>query len=310
MKYWKRMKKREKITQVEESKPKRLSAIQKRFPRIQINEADFPSKISEIQLYNGNGGIYDDESYYFLDVINTQGKTTARYFMLKPLEKTDFSNGQEFSRYYDEINAGVDMGDLFNAVPWQAEKKFWELWEKDLKYGSGIVREVDFSELLEFVQTSCPVSCRNEWYHIPYGFISGARLMYPFELLTKYRSVYENRWREWFENVPDENDYFRFWYYYYQEEVKDFTKFIFDYFGAKESVEKLSQLVPQQFINGFCLCEMDFITQFADIFFSNENIDLFIDSVNESKNFEVLAFLLDYKNKHFGFDQKPLHFDV
>ena len=245
-----------------------------RIPRVRISESDFPAKIP--------GDI--DES--FLEVVNQKGETIALFFLFMSFEKTDFQDGQEFAKYYDAINIGRDC-----RTAWQ----FPEYLLNDLMEKYGVTdREGIFEEglIADYI---------NEYYYTGeysnHILICYGRLRYPYGLEESYRLGYRDLLDELFSDSSCYEEFIDTCFEYIDDAV-DILKFYLALFNERKSNKNYERIF-------LSLMNLDIMVfgQVADILITKENIDLFIDAANTVKKTITLAFLLDYKNKHFPADE-------
>jgi hypothetical protein len=237
----------------------------KRIPRVRILEKDFPANIPS--------NINDS----FLEVVDENGKTIALFFLFGSLHKTDFKNGLEFAVYYDQL------GDEL------MEDENWEIAMK----GLGVSTRED---VLDNGSFPSDYSKYDSYAVIPYG-----RLKFPYGLEDTGRkdmeSYLENHFigGTGFQCMLEGTDV-------YTDDCIDVVNFALGFFRIKESNDLFTEFFDDGTIETFINSGIAVVTQVAENLFTNENIDLFIDAANTAQKTEVLAFLLDYKNKHFPAD--------
>lgn len=230
--------------------------------KVRILEKDFPA------------GIPEDIGYQPLEVINEAGETVALFYSTAFMTEK-FDDPVSYCRTYDDILEIYDTWrelDINNERGW-SEEEHWEDYERRQE-------EIDKSKL-------------DPW-SVEVGYtlkmVVFGRLAYPYHFPDDYWCLEE--FGEWYLNLDEE-----------------FVDFLISY-GDHKLISKLMDLflhnhIPdavgsaEDFFN--FLLKHNFAAWFEspDIFFTDENIDLYLELAQTSQNAELIAFLLDYKNKHF-----------
>lgn len=216
----------------------------------------------------------DDENYLFgdcfLEVLDKNEETVGLFFMLQRFTgKPDCRDGLQFAHYYDQLV--IDNDDSF----WLMEESRWEV-KKDLYRTSDIevIKSIELAE--DWTDLSREFDMVTTRALISYG-----RIKYPYGLEEPAKDIYESELNCF--NI-DSN--------LYDEPLCKVIDFLIELFGVDELYkngchEQISDL------------EMEYYGDNADRLLTNTNIDFFIEAANKNKKTDVLAFLLDYKNKHF-----------
>ena len=236
-----------------------------RIPRVRILERDFPAKIPD--------GIEDS----FLEVINQEGETIALFFLYNSLHKKEFQDGLEFAKYYDDLMGDLEEDEYENIMDW-----------------SGVSDKEDIPS--SYIDASYKEN--NSKYYLSMTLMSYGRLKFPYELKKEPKEDYETRYTselcmdDWLESFDSK----------YKDDFVDILNFYFDMITVKESFEKFNKIFNVDGIEQLVNLDYEIIGQIADKLFTKDNIGLFIEAANRSQKTVLLAFLLDYKNKHFSAD--------
>lgn len=258
-------------------------------PVIQIQEKDFPAKIPKLEYLT-----YEDhqEPKYiasFLQVVNGEGETIALFFLNLGIKNEGFTDGLEFARYYDEMNSESYQW-------WLMEEDDWKIWEE-------MYETSDRDEIMEAYSEGPSSSGSFDDYH-DYGsatifLICYGRLRYPFGLEKGPRSNYEwslkQIWDFMYYEVDDllsDPDVIS------KKKVVDLINIAMD--SRDFCGELFHNMIERVFDSG-----VKSIEPIAERIFTKENIDLYIEEANTGQRTEILAYLLEYKNKHFPATNAP-----
>jgi len=212
------------------------------------------------------GGCIDS----FLEVLDKNEETIGLFFMLSRFsDKPDCRNALEFAHYYDQLIIENDCGF------WLTEKSDWE-FKKDL-YSTSDEEEV---KLIELNEGWTELSRQYDMYTTR-ALISYGRIKYPYGLEEPAKEIYESEMKK----CESDSDLFN-------EPLCEVIDFLIELFGVDDlykngTYKQISDL------------GLDYYGKIADWLLTTTNIDFFIEAANKNKKTDVLAFLLDYKNKHF-----------
>lgn len=246
-------------------------------PVIQIPEEDFVAQIPKRKYYDEPGQPNDAIAIEsFIEVINENKETIALFYLRYGIIKEDFKNVLEFARYYDEMNSADDI------EFWLTEEDEWKNWEE--MCGTNDRNKIS-SDVANF-------SGNSQWEIFSYGYaciflICYGRLKYPYGLEEVTKSKYEKE-MGWELEV-----HYRLSDLSYLDEVADLINLALDIRDIRG--EPFQDGIEELFDAGVAAIE-----PLAERIFTRENIDLYIDEANTGQKTEILAYLLDYKNKHFG----------
>ncbi len=289
-----------------------------------IEEENFEPQGTYFESYMPEAG--ERPEGFFIELVNNLEETIGLFFILdgyvKGLSGKKIENWFDFAKYYDEINAG------------EAALTFWQHGEildelATLPDGETYSRIELESEAVNFID--CDMSLlESKFGKFSLNIISYGRIKYPYGLHEKYRDVYravilsgvtyrqfnleENdkvsislRPRSNESNSQEAYDLlknviaFDDRSYSTEGPSEDMTSgeigeslvIAIEIWGAdKVFVPKVIDLITKKM-------SMDFYRNFADRFFTKENVDLFIDASIGSNRADLTAFLLEYKNNPF-----------
>ena len=243
--------------------------------KVRLLEKDFPANIPE------------DIGDKPLEVVNEAGETIALFWDTSFI-KQKFTDPLEYIKHHDQIFDYWDiLEDFFDEDRYAAgnldegedeakdRQTAMEVKLKQYENRSGF--DLRFEESRFFGCVYCV------WAMIALG-----RLTYPFHL-HDYKNVQSclhmavNRIF-----IPETMFYFNIIEY---KDTKMVTKYIKLYGNAQNFLRFLIENLPNR------------IYEHPEWCLAKESIDFFIEMANTSKNTELMAFLLDYKNKHFPEDK-------
>ena len=277
--------------------------------KVRILEKGFPANIPE------------DMGHKPLEVVNEAGETIALFFDTAFMKKKKYKEPLEFIRDYDGI---IDSWDIFIEL-------FSTNWGELMSVPEHEKRELEVKkhptiDYNYFCETEDKVNS-NVFMMIFLG-----RLTYPYLFLEEekcrdalFYSLYFFRgdWAEdieWVTNGEFDGD-FTFMGYgdllFAYDDIKLIGK-LFNFLGNDCTIiENIRHTCSKKLFLDFIFTDVyyrpggelgtrdnyaEIIHQHPEILFTKETIEFSIEYANTSKDTELLAFLLDYKNKHFPVD--------
>ena len=257
----------------------------KRLPRIQIHENSFSEEIKNISIPKENIRNGSPEDFY-VEVKNANGEVIALFYQLFQFDKRDFRDVMEYAKYYDSTGLA------------QLEDRDWKLFKEIRKLNDDTTKE----EMLLMDEFYDFLGEREDYHKYGYAndmFISYGRFKYPLGLDEDHREEYLAEIINW-------DAYDGIYEYTFQgnEDISDDLIDVINFaLGLRIGTEEYN--IQENFIrhNPYCIkMGIKIISGIADNLFTKENINQFIDQANTDRETEILAFLLDYKNKHFPTD--------
>ena len=260
-------------------------ASEKRIPRVRIHEDSFSEEIKNPSYPKECVDEYDGPIDFFIEVINAKDEVIALFFQYYPLKRNDFRDVLEYAEYYDSLDLVQ-----WEEDEWRAAMEAFEVTTKDEywqivdKYGV----EYEGGDKTEY-------SCFRK---IAIGIIMYGRLKYPLGLNNEDRKYYLDEVVDSligdtkFRDLVDGNKI-------YTDDLIDFVNFSLIQINLQESAKSLSRLLTEFYIFDFIYSGIEILSGVADNLLTQDNIDQFIDIANSDGKTEIIAFLLDYKNKHF-----------
>jgi hypothetical protein len=263
-------------------------ATEKRIPRVRIHENNFDKEIKNI-AYPRDCLVNGKPEEYFIEVVDEKNEVIALFFHIKPFRKSYFWDLMDYAKYYDLI--GLD----------QMEEEDWIAFRDSNNLGSDLtmkeMRDAKEDEYYEHwdIGITTHVGC-------PRGLISYGRLKYPYGLVEHNRREYFDQGymnlltSNTYEDLVEGNVEFL-------DDLVDILNFVLSLNNVQTNSKKLERILSDNYqIDYFISSGIEIISGIADNLFTVDNIDEFIDEANNQEEIEILAFLLDYKNKHFPAD--------
>jgi hypothetical protein len=254
----------------------RKMADTQRFPRMRIQEDDFPFKLP------------DNLNEIFLEVVDSDGDVLALFCLVDGIENQVFQTLDEFAHYYDELffkhRDDDDWAPKTNidgcAYPHCVTPK------------SIIYKDLDTTPLIK-------------------GLSAYGRLRYPFGSENKRLwKIWEG-----FLSVRFLEDLLRYvlseQYEKYQDDLVEIFHFIFDYWGVSGTHNRLRKIFSRSIVNegllfviatsAFVKLDLVIIESLAGVLFAEDNIDFFIQAAVRANNKFLEDYLQEFKRKYIGF---------
>ncbi len=248
--------------------------------KTKIQKSDFVSKMSELEFVHSIRGNKP------VEVVDDKGDLIALFYDTSFCNQV-IDNFDEFVKYFDGIfdywnvwTGHYMIGKCSNGVgpyfDYQKDEEKYELWR---------------NEQLENTH-SYDLQALSNYEYIPASMLALCRLAYPFKLenYEKVEECYKN------ENTM------MYWEYFPKDEfctqVLEFEdpKIMEKYLDLESiDVDLDRKIRVLKFIDDHAYTEM--IYDNPGLYLSKSNIDCCIKYATDSENAELLAFLLDYKNK-------------
>jgi len=251
--------------------------------KVRITEKDFPA------------GIPEDIGDRPLEVVSETGETMALFFNTSFMGQK-FQDPMEYIKHYD---------DIFN---------YWDIWQTsywrdECAEGPGGMDEAEGEQTEHITRIRMEDAPDFNWQNFEkYRYLGRAivalcRLAYPyhlrnFELVDQclhevvtvnyfvYRYVTDDSYL--YENM-----------YEYERYEPGMAKLVFEYDDLRLIAEYLKRIVGFEDLIDVMIKNnrIGIMYEHPELFITAENIDLFIDSANKSKNTDLMTFLLDHKNR-------------
>lgn len=246
-----------------------------RLEKVRILEKDFPA------------GIPKDIGSKPLEVINDKGETVALFYNIAFMKRFP-KDLKEFIKYHDGIF--YLMEDFIDTLdPSSAEETEEELvkrreFEQELGKGSDYI----WSQFYNFIPgqevVSLPILCRWTYPYYLEDDVDMGEYWHYDEPISEIELVLE---------LADFNVY-RMYFEIHEPYSKCFD--IHKYRLGYPPIDPGFDMVIEHF--------PEWIYEHPDFWFNLLMPEYIIDEVTRSGNVELIAFLLDYKNKHFPYDEK------
>ena len=274
---------------------------------------DIPKEIIDLNgkviLANYDNNYYIHSSHWIIEIITDAGNTLALFHSSMDFIYMWFPDTLAFTRYYDDISADTweqqyDM-DYHDFLLWNfslGENNHYEKYIQMMRnHKVSSKREYCELEHLEDVGGDYDPTLEANDLLITFG-----RLKYPYFLDEVARSKYKDRAADHLFTLlleklygdvdeSDDNDF---------EDKVEILKFFMDFCKQEgmSYVERVDQFFVDWIHYDYRSNKMqDFVYLIENVFHGEmkEMMDPLFEAAHEAQNVEVLAYLLEYSNKHF-----------